>query len=166
MLVSADAGTPTEDGPISQPEASQYSAEDKSLTAALAQAYYEEYSGVGLIVLKDGAPRYCAGVFSNLSNWARISELIGNQSQVAGAEVVPADWIKAMGEPAPTNPNYGLHGWLDTHENGQRAYSQSSKATVPHSAPYLAEDAMVFDGFGGQRVYIVASARITITRTG
>ena len=113
-----------------------------------------------------GTPRYYAGVFSNLSNWARIGELIRNQGQVAGAEVVPADWIEAMSEPAPTNPNYGLHVWLDAPEDGKRAYSQSSKVTVPHSAPYLAEDVMFFDGFGGQRVYIVPSAGITIARAG
>ena len=38
--------------------------------------------------------------------------------------------------------------------------------TATHSAPYLAKDVVFFDGFGGQRVYIVPSAKVVIARIG
>jgi CubicO group peptidase (beta-lactamase class C family) len=37
---------------------------------------------------------------------------------------------------------------------------------VPHSAPYLADDVVFFDGGGGHRVYVVPSRRLVIVRTG
>jgi len=37
---------------------------------------------------------------------------------------------------------------------------------VIHSEPFAAPDVIYFDGFGGQRVYIVPSRRLVIVRTG
>jgi CubicO group peptidase (beta-lactamase class C family) len=37
---------------------------------------------------------------------------------------------------------------------------------VTHSAPYLADDVVFFDGGGGHRVYVVPSRRLVIVRTG
>lgn len=48
----------------------------------------------------------------------------------------------------------------------KRRYNQKNPIAVTHSAPYLADDVVFFDGFGGQRVYIIPSAGITIVRTG
>ena len=38
--------------------------------------------------------------------------------------------------------------------------------TVKHSEAFVAPDLVYFDGFGGQRVYVVPSRRLTIVRLG
>lgn len=113
-----------------------------------------------------GAPHYYSGLFTNPHNWARIGELIRNQGRLQGKQIVSAEWIKAMAEPAPTNPNYGLHVWRGSPYVAKRRYSQQNPLAVTHGAPYLAEDVLFFDGFGGQRVYVVPSSGLTIVRTG
>ncbi|WP_422342945.1 serine hydrolase domain-containing protein [Parasphingorhabdus sp.] len=113
-----------------------------------------------------GAPHYYSGLFTNPHNWARIGELIRNQGLLQGKQIISAEWIKAMAEPAPTNPNYGLHVWRGSPYVAKRRYSQQNPLAVTHGAPYLAEDVLFFDGFGGQRVYVVPSSGLTIVRTG
>lgn len=113
-----------------------------------------------------GSPHYYSGLFTGSHNWARVGEMIRKDGKVKGKQVVPAAWIKAMAEPTATNSNYGLHVWLGSPADGKRRYSKQSKVTVTHSAPYLANDVMFFDGFGGQRVYIIPSKGMTIVRTG
>ena len=82
-----------------------------------------------------GTARYYAGSFSNLRNWARIGEVIQNKGAAGETQLVPAAWIAAMSEPAPTNPNYGLHVWLDAPDDGTREYSKSNPIAIAHSAP-------------------------------
>lgn len=113
-----------------------------------------------------GSPRYYAGVFTALANWARIGELIRNDGESGERQIVSSEWIAAMRVPAPTNSNYGLHVWLNAPEDGKRRYSQSNPIAISHSAPYVAADVLFFDGFGGQRVYVVPSAGLTIARSG
>lgn len=113
-----------------------------------------------------GSARYYSGVFTTPHNWARIGELIRNQGEIDGKQIVSAEWIKAMAEPSPANPNYGLHVWLGSPYVAKRRYSQQNPLAVTHSAPYLAEDVLFFDGFGGQRVYVIPSKGLTIVRTG
>lgn len=113
-----------------------------------------------------GSPHYYAGLFTNIENWARIGELIRNDGMVDGKVVVPATWIAEMGKPSAANPAYGLHVWRGSPWSAQRGYSAASPVKVIHSAPYLADDVLFFDGFGGQRVYIIPSAGITIVRAG
>lgn len=48
----------------------------------------------------------------------------------------------------------------------QRRYNSKSSATVPQAEPFAAPDLIYFDGFGGQRVYIVPSKGLVIVRTG
>ena len=113
-----------------------------------------------------GSPRYYSGMFTTVRNWARIGELVRNQGQVRNRQVVPQEWIAEMAKPAATNPNYGLHVWLGSPHVAQRRYSQQNPVSVPHGEPYNAKDVLFFDGFGGQRVYVVPSAGLTIVRTG
>jgi CubicO group peptidase (beta-lactamase class C family) len=46
-----------------------------------------------------------------------------------------------------------------------RTYSPKNPMKVPHAEAYLANDVVFFDGFGGQRVYIVPSRRLVVART-
>ncbi len=113
-----------------------------------------------------GAPHYFAGLFTNIENWARIGELIRTRGRVGGRQVVPAAWIAEMGQPSALNPAYGIHVWRGSPWQAVRRYNLKNPIGVIHSAPYLADDVLFFDGFGGQRVYVVPSAGLTIVRTG
>ena len=113
-----------------------------------------------------GAPHYYSGLFTSIDNWARIGELIRNGGAVNEKQVVPAQWISEMGKPSAINPAYGIHIWRGSPWMAKRRYNQTNPLAVIHSAPYLADDVLFFDGFGGQRVYIVPSAGLTIVRTG
>jgi CubicO group peptidase (beta-lactamase class C family) len=113
-----------------------------------------------------GAPHYYSGIFTVLHNWARLGELIRLNGNVGDTKIVSAGWIKEMEQPSSTNANYGLHIWRGSPWIEKRKYSLENPLAAIHGAPYLADDVYFFDGFGGQRVYVIASAGVTIARTG
>ena len=113
-----------------------------------------------------GSPHYYAGLFTNIENWVRIGELIRSQGKAGGKQVIPAQWFAQMGQASALNPSYGIHIWRGSPWLAKRRYNQKNPLAAIHSAPYLADDVLLFDGFGGQRVYIVPSAGLTIVRTG
>lgn len=107
-----------------------------------------------------------AGLHSGLADWARIGEMIRNQGKVGDKQVVPAAWIAKMASPSKVNAQYGLHVWLGRGYTPQRLYAASNPIKIPHSEASVAEDIVYFDGFGGQRVYVIASKGLTIARIG
>lgn len=113
-----------------------------------------------------GSPRYYAGLHASLRDWARIGELIRTKGRVGTKQLVSASWIDEMARPSKANANYGLQVWLGSPWAAQRRYSAENPILITHSAPYLADDVLFFDGFGGQRVYVIPSRGITIARTG
>lgn len=115
---------------------------------------------------EDGAPRFYAGLNANLRDWARIGQMVLDQGKVGDKQVVPAAWITAMTTPSSTNANYGFLTWLGSPADGTREYSPEAGIVAKHSAPYAAKGVIFFDGFGGQRVYIVPSAKLVIARIG
>jgi CubicO group peptidase (beta-lactamase class C family) len=86
---------------------------------------------------------------------------------VGNRQVVPASWIKTMTTRSAKNPNYGML-WFGSPYRAERRYSSDPryKYKVDSSAPYLADDLMFLDGYGGQRVYIVPSKQLIIVRIG
>ncbi|VWX60707.1 serine hydrolase domain-containing protein [Sphingorhabdus sp. 109] len=113
-----------------------------------------------------GSPHYFAGAFARAADWARIGELFRNRGKANGQRIVSPEWVDAMTSPSAKNAAYGLHIWLGKAWQRQRRYSQESQVSVLHSARYLADDVVFFDGFGGQRVYVIPSSKLTIVRTG
>jgi CubicO group peptidase (beta-lactamase class C family) len=112
-----------------------------------------------------GAPRFYAGLQANLRDWARIGQMMLDNGRVGTRQVVPASWIAEMTAPTKTNPNYGMFIWRGSPWTKERRYSPEASISSLHSAPYLADDVVFMDGYGGQRVYIIPSARLVIART-
>ncbi|MEQ8410830.1 MAG: serine hydrolase [Erythrobacter sp.] len=113
-----------------------------------------------------GKARGYAGMQATLRDWARVGELIRNEGRAGGEQVVPESWIAAMASPSDANAQYGLHVWLGREHTPQRAYSKENPVKVPHSEPFEAQDIVYFDGFGGQRVYVLPSHDLTVVRIG
>ncbi len=98
--------------------------------------------------------------------WLRLGLLHLHKGRANGRQVVPEDWMAEIRKPGPTNPNYGFLTWLGNEYVEQRPYNSKATLQAYHSEPYAAGDVAFFDGFGGQRVYIIPSADIVIVRTG
>jgi CubicO group peptidase (beta-lactamase class C family) len=113
-----------------------------------------------------GNPRYFAYLNAALRDWARVGELVRLQGKWNGQQLVPADWVAAITAPSPGNPNYGMGVWRGSPWLKTRRYSKEVAMTVPQREAFLADDVIYFDGFGGQRVYVVPSARLVIARAG
>jgi CubicO group peptidase (beta-lactamase class C family) len=113
-----------------------------------------------------GKARGYAGMQATLRDWARVGELIRSKGRANGEQIVPEDWIEAMATPSQANAQYGLHVWLGREHTPQRAYSAGNPVKVPHSEPFVAKDIVYFDGFGGQRVYVLPSQGLTVVRIG
>lgn len=113
-----------------------------------------------------GEPRYYAFLDASVRDWAAVGELIRNRGRQGDRQLVSAAWIDEMSKPSPGNANYGLGIWRGSPWSKSRGYSRDSQFKASHSAPYLAEDVLFLDGFGGQRVYIVPSAKLVIARSG
>lgn len=113
-----------------------------------------------------GQPRYFAYLNASLRDWARVGEVIRRKGEWNGQQLIPADWIAAITAPSAGNANYGMGIWRGSPWNKNRHYSKEVKMTVPQSEAFLADDVVYFDGFGGQRVYVVPSAGLVIARSG
>lgn len=113
-----------------------------------------------------GKARAYAGLHAGIRDYAKIGEIIRNKGRVGNQQIVPEAWIAQMTTPSPTNGQYGYQVWLGAEWTAQRAYSAANPLKIPHSAPFIAEDLVYFDGFGGQRVYVAPSHGLTVVRVG
>jgi hypothetical protein len=98
--------------------------------------------------------------------WLRLGLLHLDHGRVGERQLVPEQWMKDIVTPSAQNPNYGYLTWLGSTYEKNRRYNRKSAATAFHSEPFAAPDVIYFDGFGGQRVYIVPSKQLVIVTTG
>ncbi len=113
-----------------------------------------------------GEPRFFAFLQMRARDWLRVGILIDHKGQFDDAQVLPAAWIKAVTTPSALNPNYGLQVWIGSPWVRYRAYGPRNPIKMSHAEPYLALDLVYFDGFGGERVYVVPSLDLVIVRIG
>ena len=113
-----------------------------------------------------GMPRTYAGLHAGLDSWAKVGELVRNGGRANGRQIVPEAWLEEMGQPSPANPQYGYQIWLAGGWEPMRFYAPEGGIGVPHKEPFVASDLVFFDGFGGQRVYVIPSLGLTIVRSG
>jgi CubicO group peptidase (beta-lactamase class C family) len=91
---------------------------------------------------------------------------VRNRGKVDGRQVVAADWVRTVVAPSPLNANFGINFWRGTPHLPVRRYARTVAMTVPATAPFARDDVVFIDGAGGQRVYVVPSAGLTIVRIG
>lgn len=114
---------------------------------------------------KREARTFCC-INATARSWLQLGLLHLDGGTHAGEQVVPAAWMRDVVTPSPRNPNYGYYTWLGTEHQEKRAYNKKAGTVAYHSEPFAAPDVAYFDGFGGQRVYVVPSRRLVIVRTG
>jgi CubicO group peptidase (beta-lactamase class C family) len=97
-------------------------------------------------------------------DWVRVGLLMKDRGEVLGVRVLPAEWIDAMLEPAPTFAGYGYFTWLGAGMVGKALREDDRER--PQSEPFLAEDLFMLLGRGGQRVYVSRALDLVIVRLG
>jgi CubicO group peptidase (beta-lactamase class C family) len=108
-----------------------------------------------------GTPHgYCC-MIATARDWLRLGMVL-----LGEGDVLPDARRAALLAPSVANPAYGQLIWRGSPWQPVRTYRPAGPFGVRHSAPYLADDTFFFDGYGGQRVYIVPSRRLVIVRTG
>ncbi len=112
-----------------------------------------------------GTPRTFCCLHTTARSWLRVGRLIMNGGRVGDDQVVPAEWVRDMITPSPTNANYGYQLWLGSPPGTERKYHDWTVKAF-HSEPFAAPDMVFIDGFGGQRVYMVPSQELIVVRTG
>jgi CubicO group peptidase (beta-lactamase class C family) len=115
---------------------------------------------------KNEMPRMFCCLDAIAKDWLRVGILILNKGILNEKRIVSESWIKQMTSSSQLNPNYGYLTWLGMEHQERRIYNIKSTATGFHSEPYIDKDVIYFDGFGGQRVYIIPSQELVIVRTG
>lgn len=113
-----------------------------------------------------GNPHGFAGLNTTARDWARIGELLNNKGRAGDRQIVDIAWIEAMSKPSPANAQYGYQLWLGNSWTKTRSYNSNTTFGAPQGAPFIAKDTAFFDGFGGLRVYVIPSRKLTIVRLG
>ena len=115
---------------------------------------------------ENGSTRTSCCLQASAEDWLRIGQLILNEGEFGGEQIVPKQWIKDMTAATSTNPNYGWQIWRASPHLASRAYNPDTAFQVPAKQPFLASDTLFLDGSGGQRVYIIPSKNTIIVRIG
>ena len=136
------------------------------LSENLWQYIAEEDSYVILDSEINKMPRMFCCLDAIAKDWLRVGILILNKGILNEKRIVSESWIEQMTSSSQLNPNYGYLTWLGMEHQERRIYNIKSTATGFHSEPYIDKDVIYFDGFGGQRVYIIPSQELVIVRTG
>jgi CubicO group peptidase (beta-lactamase class C family) len=92
------------------------------------------------------------GFFARQGDWLRVAELILNNGNFRGDEVIAPRWVPELLKPSQTNPGYGGYVRLGGHQS-------------PGASPYASSDVLTVAG-GGNRMWLIPSLQIAILRTG
>ena len=116
---------------------------------------------------EDGFPRGYASFLARPLDWLRLGILVKDNGRYGDEQVISAEVMSELKSPAALNENYGWQIWRGESWVEQRFYNDEKAGfAVLQSEPYLADDLVFFDGFGGQRVIASESRDLVIVRLG
>lgn len=90
-------------------------------------------------------------------DWARFGEFLRNRGAVAGAQLVPRQWIDFMVTPSPREAQYGAQIWLN------RTPTSGKSVLFPDRGP---RDLFACLGHLGQYVLVSPSRKLVVVRLG
>lgn len=116
---------------------------------------------------EDGFPRGYASFLARPLDWLRLGLLVKDNGVFAGEQVISSELMAELKGPAITNENYRWQIWRGATWQEQRFYNDEKAGfAVLQSEPYLTDDLVYFDGFGGQRVITSQEQDLVIVRLG
>lgn len=99
-------------------------------------------------------------LFATARDWVRVGQLLLNNGQIGGTQVVPSAWLAQMLTPSPLEATFGAHIWVKARTPSHPNVDQSA------TGPFLAADTFYLDGRDLQRVYVLPSHELVIVRMG
>ena len=115
----------------------------------------------------DGFARGYTTLLARARDWLKVGQLIKNKGRVNGEQIIDENILSNATAPSRLNSNYGWQIWRGGEYQKKRYYNtEKTGIAVSTSAPYLVDDLLFFDGFGGQRVYISRKKDLVIIRLG
>lgn len=90
-------------------------------------------------------------------DWARFGEFLRNKGSVAGAQIIPRQWIEFMVTPSPREAQYGAQIWLN------RKPTTGEPSLFPDQGP---RDLYACIGHLGQYVLVSPSRGLVVVRLG
>lgn len=113
-----------------------------------------------------GNPHFFCCLQATAGDWLRVGELVRNGGKVGRRQVIAADWVRTVTAASPLNPSFGMNFWRGSPHVPVRRYGKAVPLTVAAAQPFARDDVVYIDGAGGQRVYVVPSAGLTVVRIG
>jgi CubicO group peptidase (beta-lactamase class C family) len=99
---------------------------------------------------QSGRPVGSSYGWATARDWARLGQLMLQQGQWEGEQLIPAEWITYMVQPAAgSDGTYGAQTWLPGPD-----------------MPSLPADAFMMRGFQDQRVFIIPGKQLVVARLG
>ena len=131
------------------------------MTGGTAQSAYNFYQnalfhklGIGSAFIEvDAVGQFVGGAYGFMTprDWLRMGQLYLQRGQWNGQQVVSSAWIDYVTQPSPVTDIYGGQIWLNSRGN---------------EWPELPHDTYYFAGHQGQRVIVIPSENLVVTRTG
>lgn len=97
--------------------------------------------------------KHCC-ILSRPYDWAKLGLLIEHEGMWQDTEIVPASWVKTMTTPSSTADFYGYQVWLGSNYITPGVARKAAGDSIIAPDSYLADDMIIFLGFGDQRVWI------------
>lgn len=113
-----------------------------------------------------GEPMFSCCILSRPIDWSQLGILFLQEGNAGGRQIVPAQWVREMQQPAQTNPGYGYQVWLG---NASLALTPTAGSPPdPHyaSEPFADPATVIFNGYGYQRVWLMPAKDLVIVRAG
>jgi CubicO group peptidase (beta-lactamase class C family) len=124
-------------------------------------ALFNKIGMLSAVMETDAAGNYVSSsyAFANARDWARFGLLYANDGQWLGKQVLPAGWVRKSITPAPAAPQgkYGYQFWLNAGIPGKLRSGRF---------PELPADLYYADGYEGQYVFVIPSAKLVVVRLG
>ena len=110
----------------------------------------------------EGSAHHNCCLLAKAIDWAKVGQMLLDNGEINGTQVVPADWVKQQVSPNLT-PHYGFQTWIASNaEHNPRTGGGGYR----RDEDWLADDVFFFSGYGAQRVYVSREAGLVIVRLG
>ena len=105
-------------------------------------------------------------IFSRPYDWAKLGLLMLNRGLYKDVQIVPAGWLDEMISPSPLVNYYGYQVWLGSGYIQPGAEDAGDEGVDEEIAPhvYASDDIIIFQGYGGQKVWVSPSHNLVIVR--
>ncbi len=113
---------------------------------------------------EDGNPKMQSGAFLTARAWAKYGQLILNQGQWAGKEILKKELLAECFQGTTVNPGYGMTFWLPMNGGINSEGHSADRSAAKLKAVGAPDQIIKAAGVGGQKLYVIPSRNLVIVR--